>query len=109
MRTGAPFSLLPSPFSLLTAHVHHTSALTLSGRTIGSPALQPNAFRNSGMFANGPFTLRLYGECTSAVASRRVYSGRCLLRQTWAQPRKNRWGPVRPSIGGGSLPLSERI
>src|SRR5579859_727842 len=109
MHTGAPFSLLPSHFLLLTSYFHHTSALTLSGRTIGSPVLQPNAFRNSGIFARGPFTLSFAGEWTSTVASSLVYSGRSLSRQTWAQPRKNRCGPVRPSIGGGSLPLSERM
>lgn len=37
-------------------------ALKLSGRTIGSPALQAYAWANWGMFANGPFTRYSPGE-----------------------------------------------
>ena len=33
-------------------------------RTIGSPALHPNALANSGMFDSGPFTRNSPGECT---------------------------------------------
>ena len=34
---------------------------------------------------------------------------RYLLRQFWAQPRKKRWSPVRPSITGAFLPPSAAL
>jgi hypothetical protein len=40
-------------------------ALRLSGLTIGSPDLHPNALANCGMLARGPFTRYSPGECGS--------------------------------------------
>lgn len=48
----------------------------LSGRYIGSPGLIPNAARNSGTFASGPFTRSACGECTSLMICCASDSGR---------------------------------
>ena len=50
----------------------HTAAYQISGttsrgRTIASPALQPNAFANASEFDSGPFARHSSGACGSAV------------------------------------------
>ena len=74
-----------------------------------SPALQPNAFAKASMLLKGPFTRKALGAWGSMVSSIRANAGRTLLRQICAQPRKNRWSPVSPSILAGSgFPSNER-
>ena len=46
---------------------HQICALELSARTIGSPALHPKAFANSGKFESGPSTLHRTGEWESVA------------------------------------------
>jgi hypothetical protein len=56
-RCGCGSCCDPSAYQIL--------ARSESGRTIGSPSLQPQAFANSGMFDSGPFTRHRLGECAS--------------------------------------------
>src|SRR2546427_11341671 len=81
---------------------HQISTFRLSDLTIGSPGLQPKAFAKAAMLLIGPLTRKAYGPCTSTVSSSLEHSGLYLPRQIWAQPRKNRWSAVSPSIGAGS-------
>ena len=55
---------------------HQIRARAVSGRTIASPGLHPNACANSGMFDNGPFTRNRPGECGSVASIIRAASGR---------------------------------
>ena len=41
--------------------------IRLSGRTIGSPGLHPNAAANCGMFMSGPFARHASGACGSTA------------------------------------------
>jgi hypothetical protein len=42
------------------------------------------------------------GECGSTASRRLASSGRAAIRQICAQPAKNRWSPVIPSMTGDS-------
>jgi len=52
-------------------------------RTMGAPALQANAFWNSGILETTPLARYLAGECGSTVARSRCTSGRSALHQLW--------------------------
>ena len=54
----------------MDACCHHTRQAFSA--TIGCPALQPNAFWNSGMFETTPLTRNLPGECGSIAARMRA-------------------------------------
>src|SRR3546814_10814483 len=59
-----------------------------SGRTIGSPALQPNASANTGMFDGAPIARNFAGACGSVLSRTSCALSRMLPRQTRAQLRK---------------------
>src|SRR2546426_821048 len=80
----------------------HYQIRQASFRTIRSPALQPKALANSGMFEIGPLTRHLAAECGSPRTWVRSPSGVDLAAQTCAHPRKNRCSGVNPSISGGA-------
>src|SRR5579859_4855448 len=56
--------------------------------TMACPALQPQAFWNSGIFCNTPFTRYRPGEWESMLTSSREYSGRRRSHHTRPNPRK---------------------
>src|ERR1700694_2450001 len=88
-------------------HRYQITGLTDSGRTIGSPGLQPNAAANCGMFETGPLVLHCPGECESVLIRTRCDSGVMFCLQIWAHARKKRCSGVNPSMSGG-LPFSAR-
>ncbi|MNC63583.1 hypothetical protein D3C75_1137140 [compost metagenome] len=59
------------------------------------------------MFGTTPLTLYSGGEWGSEASSICISSGRYMPFHTWAQPRKKRCSPVKPSSTGASLPSSD--
>src|SRR5438105_3331952 len=57
---GAPAE--PTPLFTQVNANHQMTGRTESGRTIGSPGLQPNAAANCGRFDKGPLVLHCPGE-----------------------------------------------
>src|SRR5262249_56980307 len=57
--------------------------------TMGWPALQPQAFWNSGMLETTPFTRYLSGECSLVWAMRRVNWSVMFSHQIWPHPRNS--------------------
>src|SRR5438105_15757646 len=92
--------------------IHHPAFIMLyqiwqrlsGGRTIVSPALHWKAAANCAMFESGPLTLKRLGGCGSVTTRRRGSSGRVLLAQTCAQPRKKLASVVERSIKSSRLP-----
>src|SRR5450432_659089 len=84
---------------------HQIVARTASPRTIGSPALHPNACANSGRFEIAPITRHSPGECGSVRDCRIIASGRILVRHAFAKAMKKRCSGVNPSTGARDLPV----
>src|SRR6185295_6634441 len=82
---------------------HRTSYHTRQGRfrTMGAPALQPNALPNSGMLETTPLTRYRPGEWTSVRARRCASSSAWVSHQICPQPRKNLCSAVKPSTRAG--------
>src|SRR5258706_14927533 len=57
---------------------------------MGCPALQPQAFWNSGMFCTTPFTRKRPGECGSMLTNIRENSERRFSHHTRPKPKKER-------------------
>src|SRR6266508_3298724 len=72
-----------------------------SERTIGSPALQPNAAANSGMFEGAPIARKRPSGWGFVLVCKRSNSGRPFVAHTLAQFRKRRCSGVKPSMSGG--------
>ena len=66
----------------------HQTTHALRGR-IFAPALQRNAFANSGVADSVPLTRHFGGEWTSTVASSFSKSGRIFAHHAWPNARKN--------------------
>ena len=88
---------------------HHRGSVatpTRSGRDpcapSGLPALQLNAFANSGSVEGGPIARNCESGCGLVFIRSFESSGRMLAAHTRAHARKKRWSPVRPSIGAGA-------
>src|SRR5580765_2385988 len=61
----------PALAALLKTKTHYQTWQALA-RTMGCPALHPQAFWNSGMFCTTPVVRKFPGECSLLVASRRA-------------------------------------
>src|SRR6266508_4292895 len=72
-----------------------------SERTIGSPALQPNAAANSGRFEGAPIARKRPSGWGFVLVCKRSNSGRAFIAHTLAQFKKRRCSGVKPSISGG--------
>src|SRR5476651_105797 len=73
-------------------------------RTIFCPALQENAFPNSGILLTTPLIRYSFGECGFVTALTRLLSGRSSPQAHCAIPMKNRWSGVNPPTGLNCLP-----
>src|SRR5690606_20045568 len=88
-------------------HFHQMCTRSSGGRSSASSGVTSNASYQASMLRTTPLTRASGGLCTSVNSRCRAASSRVAVRQTCAQAMKNRWSPVKPSITGGSLPLSD--
>src|SRR5690606_38548449 len=73
-----------------------------------SPSFTSNASYHASMLRNGANARMWPGEWVPLTSCWRSASSRHSVRQTWAQPRKKRCSPVKPSITGAGSPPRER-
>src|SRR5579872_988054 len=85
--------------SVLAQITYQTLQTFSGGLTMGWPALQENAWVNSGMLTTTPLMRYFEGEWGSVAARSRSSSGRSLAQSHWAKPIKKRCSGVSPSIG----------
>jgi hypothetical protein len=75
---------------------------------LSKPGVTPKASYQASILRSGP----MMRNCERAVrigGDHLLHRGpRAWPRQTWAQPRKTRWSPVKPSMTGAGWPSSDR-